>query len=251
VQVPQLTHPSLLEAEATMVQVAKRVMNDPRLFALKVTFNNGLPLRVPNDSRFTMSADYESPCDQVNYLRAMRWWNLKNYPEDSAQLAETPFLPPYSCWGNPPAFPPVQTPAPELESNHPPVEGWKLDLPQLLEIAKSHQALFANGLERFTITTVTRIREDDSKPQCGQGTVFNPPPSRDGMVTPIKPAKRLLDEPGQRAVIELVEHAIDTPQPGSSSKNKNCAEGHYLIIDARSGADLESGTYLSCMSPVA
>jgi hypothetical protein len=231
-----------------MSQVARRVMNDPHLFAFEVTFNDDSA--APHNSGFTMFADYESPCDQVQYLRVLRWSKLENYPEDSAQLVEAPFLPPYSCWGNPPALPYVARPAPEPESKHPPVDGWTVDLPQLRDVVKSHHAFFANGLERCTITTAARLKSDDNKPQCGQWTVFNPPPLWNGVV-PSKPAKRLVTEQGQRAVIELVEHGLETSQPGSSLKNKNCATGHYLIIDARSGADLDSGTYFFCLAPPA
>jgi len=250
VHVPLLTRPSILEAEATMAQVAKGVMNDPHLFSFKVTFDYSSPQRGPDNSEFAMFADYESPCDQVHYLSVLRWRNLQNYPEDLAHIGEAPFLPPYSCWGNPPAVLPVENPDPEPESKHPPIDGWTVDLPQILSIAKSRDALFANGLDRWTITTAARLRENDSRPQCGSFTVFNPPDSWNGAVTSSM-SKRLLNGPGQQAVIELVEHALDTTQPGSSMKNKNCGKGHYLIIDAGSGADLESGTYLYCLTPPA
>lgn len=233
-----------------MAQVAKGVMNDPHLFSFNITFNYSSPQRGPDSSEFAMFADYESPCDQVHYLSVLRWRNLQNYPEDLAHIGKDPFLPPYSCWGNPPADLPVETPDPEPESRHLPIDGWTVDLPQLRSIAKSHDALFANGLERATVTTAARLKSNDNKPQCGQWTVFNPPPLWNGVV-PSKPAKRLVTEQGQRVVIELVEHGLETSQPGSSLKNKNCAKGHYLIVDARSGADLDSGTYFFCLAPPA
>jgi hypothetical protein len=249
--VPKLERSSLLEAEATNIQVAKRVMNDPHLFAFEVVFfDNSLLRRGPDNCGFTMSADYESPYDLVQYLGIGRWRHFYKVPEDSAQLGQAPFLPPYSCYGNAPADPYVPPPAPEPESKHPPVEGWTVDLPQLWRIAKSHEALFANGLQRSTITTAARLREVDNKPQCGSSTIFDSAQWQ-GEVPSGKPVKRLLNEQGQRAVMELVEQGLQKSQPPSSSQYSGCAKGHYLIIDAHSGADLESGTYFLCASPVA
>jgi hypothetical protein len=172
-------------------------------------------------------------------------------PEDSADLAEAPFLPPYTCYGNAPAVPHVAPPAPEPESKHPPVEGWTVDLPQLWQIAKSHEALFANGLQRATITTAARLNESDGRANCGQWTIFNAPPLWNG-VRSSKPEKRLVKEQKQRAVIELVERGVATSQPGVGfTRTKSCVKGHYLIIDAHSGAEVDSGTYISCdSSPV-
>jgi hypothetical protein len=252
VLIPQLERSSLLEAEATNIQVARRFMNDPHLFTFEVAaLNESFLQRGPNDFGFTMSAGYESPGDQVQYLGIGRWRHFYKVPEDYVQLGEAPFLPPNSCYGNEPAEPHEAPPSPEPESKHPPVEGWTLDLPQLWNIAKNHEALFANGLRRFTITTAARLREVDSRPNCGQWTVFNPPPLWNG-VRSSKPTKRLIKEQEQRAVIELVESGVATSQPGVGfTRTKSCAKGHYLIIDAHSGADLESGTYFLCASPVA
>jgi hypothetical protein len=249
--VPKLEHSSLLEAETTNIQVAKRVMSDPHLFVFEVVFfDNSLLQRGPDNCGFTMSADYESPNDLVQYLEVGRWRHFYRVPEDSAQLGQAPFLPPYSCYGNAPAVPYVAPPAPEPESKHPPIEGWTVDLQQLWNVAKSHQTLFANGLERCTITTVARLEAVDSRPNCGQWTVFNPPVLWNG-VRSSKPGKRLVKEQEQRAVIELVERGVATSQPGVSTKNKSCEKGHYLIIDAHSGAEVDSGTYFLCASPVA
>jgi hypothetical protein len=250
-QVPPLERPSMLEAEATMVQIARRIMNDPHLFAFEVSFNGNFLQLGPDKSGYTMWADYESPCDQVQYLTISRWVNLRNYSADFAHLGEGPFLPAYSCTGgappppDPPDAPHVAKPDPEPESKHPPVEGWTLDLPQLWRIAKSHKALFANGLERCTITTAARLKEGDSKPQCGGGMVFDSL-AWNGTVPSDRPVKRLVNEHGQRAVIELVEHGLEKPQPGYPFVH--CAKGHYLIVDAGSGADLDSGVYFFCLS---
>jgi hypothetical protein len=248
--VPKLERSSLLEVEATNFQVAKHVMNDPHLFAFEVVFNSGFLQLGPENSGFTMSADYESPSDQVQYLAIGRLRKIYKIPEDSADLAEAPFLPPHSCYGNAPADPYVAPPAPEPESKHPPVEGWTVDLPQLWNIAKSHEALFANGLQRSTITTAARLREVDNKPQCGSSTIFDSAEWQ-GELPSGKPVKRLINEQGQRALIELVEYGLQKSQPPSSSQYSSCSKGHYLIIDAHSSDDLESGTYFLCASPVA
>lgn len=234
-----------------MIKVARSIMNDPRLFAFEVNFNinfNNFLQRGPDKSGYIMAAHYESSCDQVQYLTISRSLNLRNYPADSAHLGEGPFLPPYSCWGNEPADRYVAKPAPEPESKHPPVEGWTVDLPQLWRIAKSHGALFANGLESCTITTAARLKEVDSRPQCGGGMVFDSL-AWNGTVPSDRPVKRLVEEQGPRAVIELVEHGLEKPQP--EHPFNHCAKGHYLIVDAGSGADLDSGIYFFCLSPPA
>ena len=248
--VPKLERSSVLEVEATNIQVAKRIMNEPHLFAFDVVFNGGFLQLGPDNSGFTTFAFYESPSDQVQYLAIGRFRKIYKIPEDSADLAEAPFLPPYSCYGNAPVDPYVAPPAPEPESKHPPVEGWTVDLPQLWRIAKNHKPLFANGLGRCTITTAARLREVDNKPQCGSSTIFDSAEWQ-GELPSGKPLKRLINEQGQRAVMELVEHGLQKSQPPSSSQYSGCAKGHYLIIDAHSGADLESGTYFLCASPVA
>ena len=239
----RLERPSLLEAEATMAQVARRIMNDPHLFAFEVAVYNydTFLQRGPDNSGYTVTADYEGPCDQLQYLAVSRFLNMRNYPADTAELGESPFMLPYSCMGTAPAVPYAPKPVPEPESKHPPVVGWTVDLPQLWRIAKSHEALFANGLVRCTITTAARLKEVDSRQQCGSGTVFDSL-EWNGVAPSGRPVKRLVNEHGQRAVIELVELAVG---PGS------CSKGHYLIIDAGSGADLESGVYFFCASPPA
>jgi hypothetical protein len=123
-----------------------------------------------------------------------------------------------------------------------------VDLPQLWRIAKSHEALFANGLEFCSITTAARLKEVDNKPQCGGGMVFDSL-AWNGAVPSDRPVKRLVNEHGPRAVIELVEHVLEKPQPGPPFNH--CGKGHYLIVDAGSGADLESGVYFFCVSPPA
>ena len=242
--VTQLERPSLLEAEATMVQIARRVMNDPHLFAFEVAYYNYNTFlqRGPDNSGYTVTAHYESPCDQLQYLAVSRFLNMRNYPADTAELGEAPFLLPYPCMGTEPAVPYAPKPVPEPESKHPPVEGWTVDLPQLWRIAKSHEALFANGLERCTITTAARLKEVDNRRQCGAWTVFDSP-GWNGVAPSGSPVKRLVNEHGQRAVIELVELAVGPSQP--------CSKGHYLIVDAGSGADLDSGIYFFCVSPPA
>jgi hypothetical protein len=157
----------------------------------------------------------------------------------------TPFVVKYSCGGGGTAEPsppfPLHPPplVAEPEAKHPPVQGWTVDLPQLWKIAKEHDSLFANGVKRGLVTTVTRLRGDQS--QCGEGTVFNVPPAWKGPISS-ELAKRLVNEQGRRTVIELVERELATPGP-----LEYCDKGHYLIIDAHSGADLETGTYLHCV----
>ena len=223
-----------------MVQAARRVVNDPHLFAFQVVFDNNFLHLGPDNSGYTTSADYESPCDLTQYLEISRWLNLKNYPADSARLLEAPFLPQYSCGGTEPGIPYVAKPDPESESKHPPIKGWTVDLAQLWRIAKNHDALFANGLELCRITTAARLKESDSRPQCGGGSLFDSL-SWNGVEPSGKRVKRLVNEHGQRAVIEMVEEA----QP--NSPGNRCAKGHYLIVDAGSGTDLEGGVYFSCV----
>jgi hypothetical protein len=70
-----------------------------------------------------------------------------------------------------------------------------------------------------------------------------------GAVPSDRPVKRLAKEQGPRAVIEMIEHGHEKPQPGPPFNH--CGKGHYLIVDAGSGADLESGVYFFCVSPPA
>jgi hypothetical protein len=87
------------------------------------------------------------------------------------------------------------------------------------------------GVERCEITTAARLKKDDSSQPCHEPRSFKPSNGA---------AKRLANEQGQRAVIELVEYGLQKGQ---------CQEGHYLIVDAHTGVDLESGTFDRCFFP--
>jgi hypothetical protein len=230
VHVARLVKPSLHQAEASLFQAAEGLMNAPQLFAIDVNFNDFLH-RGPNNSALDMIAYYATPCDQVEYLGLDRSMTGNG---NMASLGKEAFVNPYSCSGGallapqPMTFPPS---APEPESNHPPVRGWTVDLPQLWSIAKSHEALFAMGVERCEITTAARLKKDDSSQPCHEPRSFKPSNGA---------AKRLANEQGQRAVIELVEYGLQQGQ---------CQEGHYLIVDAHTGVDLESGTFDRCFFP--
>jgi hypothetical protein len=230
VQVARLANPSLRQAEASLFGVAERVMSAPQLFAVEVNLNDFLRIGPYNSALGSMIARYASPCNQVEFLQ------LRQLPNDygnTAWVEKAPFVPSHICSGGtqlagpqPMMLPPSE---PEAESNHPPLLGWTVDLPRLWGIAKSHEALFARGVQRITITTAAHLKKSDNTQLCHQATSFKPSNGA---------AKRLANGQGQRAVIELVEYGI--------RKDMQCQESNYLIVDAHTGADLESGTYELC-----
>ena len=250
-RIAKMAPASLLQAEGVLFQVGQQVSGDPHLFDLVANFDPGFLEGAPGTIGFNVLASFAVPCDQTRYvgigvsLNHSDWRSRTDYV---ASVGLSPFVAPYSCWGNPPAQPPPPEVIAEPESKHPPVQGWTLDLPQLWTIAKEHAAIFANGVESGRITTVARIRDAD-RPQCGQFRIFNWKADVSSAVP--SEQKRLPNLESQRTIVELVERGVAIPQPGSQSGNKDCLQGHYLIIDPSSGADLESGTYLFCITPVA
>jgi hypothetical protein len=254
VRIAKMAPPSLLQTERSLLQVAGQIFSDPHLFDFAANFDPGFLAGTPSNAGLSVGASFAVPCDRTQYIAVGLSLNHSDWRTKTDYMAAVgvrPFVLPNSCYGNPPAEDWFQKPPPalaEAESKHPPVQGWTLDLPQLWTIAKKHAALFANGVERCRITTVTRLRDAD-RPQCGQFTVFN----WDASESPAVPSgqERLLNMEGQRTIIELVEDGLDIPRPGSTSGNRDCRQGHYLIVDAHSGADIESGTYLFCISPIA
>jgi hypothetical protein len=74
-QVAQLAHASLHQAEVTLYQVANSVISNPRLFGFEVSFEEGFTRRDPRDAGFYIAANYASPCDQTRYLRISRSLN--------------------------------------------------------------------------------------------------------------------------------------------------------------------------------
>lgn len=254
VRIAKMAPPSLLKTEGALLQVARQISSDPDLFDFGVNFDPGFLERAPGNIGFNVWADFAVPCDQTQYigiglsLNHSDWRSKTDYV---AGVGISPFVVQYSCYGNAPAESLLRPKPPELvaepESKHPPVQEWTLDLPQLWAIAKKHPALFANGVERLRVTTVARLRDAD-RPQCDQFTVFN---WNGGSSLVPSEQKRLPNVESQHTIIELVENGLAIPRPGSTSGNRDCRQGHYLIIDAHSGANIDSGNYLSCITPVA
>jgi len=249
---PLLVNPSRHQAEARSFQVAQRITSDPRLFSLEVRFEDGFLQRESGKTGFDMNAEYATPCDQTQFLSiSVNHMPLRHLYVMAVGVG--PFvLPSYPCAGGAPRFEAFSSPPKPLDAEpaamHLPLQGWTVDLSQLWMIARKHEALFANGVRGCLITTVGRLREEDSKSQsqCGQFTAFDWNASVHS-----ERKKRLLNEQDRRTVVELIEQSPQVPQTSSASANRNCEEGHYLIVDAHSSADIESGTYLTCYSPPA
>jgi hypothetical protein len=149
VKVPPLTTPSLRRAEAILIQVARRIIWDPQLFAFEIHFDGQCEFRQrgPSCWRFTMTAHYSSPCNQTQYLEIGQLLDNSGRLDDLADVGPTEFIPSRSCWagGNLMGGRGVPTPMPspvleaEPQSKHPPIQGWTVDLPQLWRIAKNTQ----------------------------------------------------------------------------------------------------------------
>jgi hypothetical protein len=244
-----VSHPvsaSLHQAEAILFDLAQRNISGPRLFELEVNFDDDFLESGPLDSHFWIRAFYAGDCDQTQFLRTI----LPYDTERVARLAAEQFVPFASCAGTEMAIEPLRQLESEPESKHPPVQGWVVDLPEIWNIASRHRPLFGNGLDQCLIMTVARLRETDSRRLGCDVTVFNS--SFWGGVIPSRgPKERLVKEPDRRTVVELIEKGVATTDPGSDSKNLMCQKGHYLIIDAGTGVELDSGTYLSCFRPAA
>jgi hypothetical protein len=175
VRVARLLNPSLHQAEASLSQAAEGLMSAPQLFEINLGFDD-FPHRGPYNSVSVVTANYTSSCDQAEFLSLSR---LVSDNGETAWLRQVAFVVHPSCSGgalpepfgpNPITRPPNE---PEPESNHSPVLEWTIDLPQLWNIVKSHEVLFAKGVESCVITTAARLKKPDGiRSSCYEGKVF-------------------------------------------------------------------------------
>jgi hypothetical protein len=127
---------------------------------------------------------------------------------------------------------------PQAEKEHPALQNWQIDQPEIWKIAHEDRDFAAAKFLRLQITSVTWLRQEDKarETDCDR-TVFNP-----GSGKP----QRLSNEPGNRtvAILETAWPSKKWPTP------EYCFgipfEGRYLIADAATGDEIERGNYFYC-----
>ena len=226
---------SLLSVAQTLDSAALQVNGEAQPFAFEVRFAQAFVPRSENPPDFVMKGLFARSCDASDYL-ALGW----GYPRQENQRAYAAIVPldqPLDCPGKATIVPAVDLVDPpsiaESAADHPEIQGWTVDLPQIDEAIKKNRALFANGVEALDVTTARRLRLDDTRPAGCMRTIYN----RAGQ------HRRLEGIDDTRAVIELIEAGRPA---NKASLAGYCTAGHYLILDAATGGPLEHGRYQRC-----
>jgi hypothetical protein len=230
----RMTHPpttSLHQFAKDSVAIAKRIMIDPQLFAIKMELKtNSLE---PKSFAPAPSMAYATRENSVQYLE------LINTDQNVVFLELAPFIvPKRNCHGAQHVPPKYWRGPPLAEDEHPALLNWKIDLPEIQKII-SDDADFADAkVLRFQITSVEWLRREDRRREkdC-DWTMYS---------TEAKHSQRLLNQPGARAVVVIETERPYTLWPAPEYCFGNPFEGRYLIVNAAMGAELERGTYFYC-----
>ncbi|HTW86781.1 MAG TPA: hypothetical protein VMD75_02135 [Candidatus Binataceae bacterium] len=231
---------SLLSVAQTLDSTASQVNGEAQPFAFEVRFAQPLMPRSENPQDFVMKGLFARSCDASDYLAL--GWGYSGQENDRAYAAIIPLDQPPDCAGKPAVFPAIDVIDPpsiaESAADHPEVQGWTVDFPQIDEALKKNGTLFAHGLEALDVTTARRLRLDDTRPVGCLHTAY----SRSGHHR--RPEGiRLEGVNDTRAVVELIEAGRPDHKANLAGY---CTAGHYLILDAATSEPLEHGSYQRC-----
>jgi len=230
----RMTHPpatSLHQYAKDSVAIAKRIMIDPQLFAIKMDLKTGS--LEPKSFRPAPRMAYATPENSAQYLEVV------NTDHDAVVPELAPFIPrKRNCHGAQYVPPKYWRGPPQAEDEHPALLNWKIDLPEIWKIINDDPD-FANAkVLRFQITSVEWLRREDRwrEEDCDR-TIYS---------TEAEHSRRLLDEPGNQAVVVIETERPNTSWPAPEYCFGNPFEGRYLIVDAAMGVELERGNYFYC-----
>lgn len=230
----RMTHPpatSLHQFAKDSTAIAKQIMIDPQLFAIKMELKtNSLE---PKSFTPAPSMAYATPENSSQYVV------LSNTSQDAVVFQLGPFiLPKRNCHGIE-YLPPKYWQGPPLAwDEHPALLNWKIDLPEIWKIINHYPDFAAAKVLRFQITSVEWLRREDRRREkdC-DWTIYS---------SEAKHSQRLSNEPGGRAVVVIETERPNTSWPAPAYCFGNPYEGRYLIVDAAMGAGLERGSYFYC-----
>jgi hypothetical protein len=185
----RLTHPpatSLHQFAKDSVAIAKRIMIEPQLFAIKMDLKtNSLE---PKSFVPAPSMAYATSENSSQYLQ------LINTEHDAVVPELAPFISPgRNCHGaqhEPPEY--WRRPS-QGEDDHPALQNWKIDLSEIWKIINDDPNFAGAKVLRFQISSVEWLREGDRERKKGcDRTVYS---------TESEHSQRLLNEAGDRAVV--------------------------------------------------
>lgn len=226
---------SLLSVARALDSAASQANPDSQPFAFEVRFARPLMARSGKPPRFVMKGSFAGSCEANDYLAL--GWGYPRQESDRAYAAVVPFDPPRDCPGKATTVPSIEAvyapPSPEPAADHPAIQSWSIDFPQIDEALRHNRASFRYGVEALEVTTVRRLRRDRVRSVgCVSTTYYG-----------IGGHRRLDGRDDSRPTVELIE-------AGRPSKRASlagyCTEGHYLILDAATGATVERGRYRRC-----
>jgi hypothetical protein len=174
---------------------------------------------------------YEYPSDQFRF-QIFSWHGESSGGHLLTGYGSGVFHPGQGCFGAIPG-PTLLQPLPEPIGEHPPMPKWSIDFPQILAVLRKNEAFFANGVETLHLTTAQRLKVEDGRPVGCTGESYQDNPKY----------QRLSGIADTRAVMEIVEVPKQIPPRRDFA---GCVVGHYLILDAVTGATIERGPYRRC-----
>jgi len=226
---------SMISVAQALASAAAGTYPDAQPFAYKIRFHKPLMPYAEGAPPFVMTGQFERACDRNNYLAL--GWGYSRRQDDHAYAAIAPLDPPQDCPGKQTIVPSIEAiyspSVTEPETDHSPIRGWQVDLPQITEILRKNHVSFANGLETIEVASARRLRLDDARPSSGCVRTFY---GRGGH-------RRLDAIDGSRTVMELAEAGRPSRR---ASLAGYCTAGHYLILDAITAEVVERGKYRRC-----
>jgi len=203
---------------------------DLHAFGYKVVFNPALsPPWGHLPIGFYVQGFFQTPTNETEYWTAY-WREYETRCSLDFRLYGESFRPPVPCRRGP-GWPLHRPPQPQPLADHPPLRGWSIDFPQILRAVRRNAALFHYSVITIYVTTAHRLRVEDQEPKGCEYMVYNGDAKH----------RRLSGIDDARPIAEI---------DGFPSGTGGCRGAHYIILDARTGATIERGTYDRCPVPL-
>jgi hypothetical protein len=202
-------------------------------FELQIHFEPWYLPTMKDAPPFWMDGSFANPGAVTQYLILEWGYGDRTHVYPATRMFRPPRARLYGMGG---PFPPQTPPEPESMNEHPALNGWKIELPEIGRLIKEHADIFAAGVNFIEVISVKKYRHDEALHHPG----FNP--SRFFIRKPDGTRHTLEGVDDSRTIVELVE----TARARADEPCFQGSKGRYLIVDAASAVPLEHGIFLAC-----
>jgi hypothetical protein len=225
---------SLHQFAGTSLAMAKQVMVEPQLFAMKMDADGEFLTDGPS-ALAPLTAYYSTDMNHEKYVVVAAPRVLLNWPNYIGVELRFFRSTRRSCRGR--QIIQSQGP-PQAAYEHPALRGWKIDLPELWKIADDDADFRGvdNLMMRMSSAEWLRQEDQERRMDCDP-TVYR---------TESGDSQRLPYVPSGQAIVEIATEKLNTKRPPPKSCEGPLFLGHYLIADAATSDEIERGTYFRC-----